>query len=343
LAQAPTLGNWICANVVSGPMQIWWVLDTNKGGTMRRFAFPIQFMIVAGVVLLLGLGLARPASAFPFLLQTVEPTPRDTPIPVPYLLLDPVQGVAGEATLIQVEGGLWNPGSVVTLYWDSAERPDSLVQVNAQPDGSFFTTFTTPTGGADATVGRHVVIAVEGSWKIEVLFDLLQGPTPTHTSTSTPATPTNTPTMTSTAPPTATLRPITPIPTQTPIPSSTPRPTRRPRTATPTPTDTATPEPGTSTSTPTPTPTATATHTPTATATATATPAGTEEVLAGTPTLTSTPSDTPTPTDTPAPTATAEPEIAPTGWGWLPVLAAAVVLAGLLVALRILRTRSSES
>jgi hypothetical protein len=297
---------------------------------MRRFAFPIQFMIVAGVVLLLGLGLARPASAFPFLLQTAEPTPRDTPVPLPYLLLDPVQGVAGEATLVQVQGGLWPAGSVVMLYWDDGARPDPLGSASVQPDGSFSTTFTTPTGGPDAAAGRHVVIAVEATMQVEAPFDLFQGPptdTPTATSTATPVTPTLTPTTTSTAPPTPTLRPITPIPTQTPIPSATPRPTKQPKTATPT-------------------PTATPTHTPTATSTATV--ASTEEVLAETPTVSAAPSDTPMPSDTPAadteaetplPTATPEEEMAATGLGWLPVLAAGVLLAGLLIALRILRRR----
>jgi hypothetical protein len=291
---------------------------------MRRFAFPTQLVSVVGVILLLGLVIAQPAGAFPALAQTEEPVPRPTATPAPYIQLEPSQGPAGGATLVVVTGGLWAPGPL-TLFWDSVSGI-ILGQPSANVDGFFRFEFTTPTEGADAAAGIHIVIAGQGPRVAEASFELLPptptptfttGPSPTWTATHTP-TPTNTPrtptptaTATATFTPSPTLRPVTPMVTISPIPPTS-RPPGQVATRTPRPTSTNTPRPGT------PTYTLTPSVTPTA-------------------------SDTPgpgTPSATVRPSATPVEEISETGSGWGTVFLWGFVLAGLLVVFRLLRVRS---
>jgi hypothetical protein len=289
---------------------------------MKRSAFPIRTAGVVGVVMFLNLFLANPAAALPALFQgpeTPEPPPRPTATPAPYLLLDPTQGVAGSATPVTATGGLWNPGTV-SLYWD--DNGKHLGDATAGADGTFVLNFTTPTDLPYASVGFHIVFAVQGSARAQALFELIEGtPTPTNTPIDTPTwtptpslTPTHTPktpTPTSTASltPTAspTLRPVTPMVTITPFPPTLPPA----RTSTPAPTRTNTPVPGTPT-------------------------------ITLTPSITPTPSNTPgpgTPAATPQPTATPVEEISETGAGWGTIFLWGFVLAGLLVVFRLLRVR----
>ena len=292
---------------------------------MRRFAFPIQLISLVGVILLLGQAGVQPAGAFPMLLQTDEPPPRPTPEPAPFLQLDPTQGIAGDATLVEATGGFWTPGVAVTLYWDAIGGA-SLAVATPGADQNFRTEFTTPTEGAAAAPGIHIVIAVQGTKRAEAAFELIQPtpsdtPTPTQTSTwtptpsltptRTPVTPTPTGTSTATFTPSPTLRPVTPMVTITPIPP-TPRPPGQVATRTPAPTRTNTPRPGTPT-------------------------------FTLTPSVTPTASDTPgpgTPSATPEPSATPVEEISDTGSGWGTVFLWGFVLAGLLVLFRLLRVRS---
>jgi hypothetical protein len=290
------------------------------GGTMNKYAFPFRVVGLVGMVTLLALIVVRPVGAFPVLYQvTEEPTVRPTATPAPFLELNPTQGVAGNANSVVATGALWSAGTTVTLYWDDTSLVLGTAGVGA--DGTFRTTFTTPTQPARAWVGTHTVIAIANDgFRAEALYELI-APTPTHTPTvtntplppsptytRTPVTPSPTPTITDTPIPEPTLRPITPMVTISPIP-----PTKAPAvTSAPQPTRTNTPVPGTPTNT-------------------------------RTPSVTPTPSNTPgpgTPSATPQPTATSPAEMAETGsrvgmiflWGF--------VLAALLVVFRLLRVRS---
>ena len=286
------------------------------GGTMDRSAYPTRIVGLVGMVMLLVLLVASPVGALPFLNQTTpEPTPRPTSTPAPYLELDPTQGVAGNDTSVQATGGLWVPDQTVTLYWD--DNTLELGTVVAGSDGTFETTFTTPTSGAPAAVGLHTVIAVQLQFQAEATFELV-APTPTYTPS-----PTNTPTPTNTRRPSDTPTPITPSPTFTPSPTGTPEPTLRPIT----PMVTISPIPPTKPPAVTSPPKPTRTNTP----------------VPGTPTNTSTPSPSPgpgTPSATPEPTATPVDDLTDTGVGWGTIFLWGFVLAGLVVLFRLLRVRS---
>jgi hypothetical protein len=286
------------------------------GGTMDRSAYPIRIVGLVGMVALLVLLFASPVGALPFLNQTTpEPTPRPTSTPAPYLELDPTQGVAGSATSVLAMGGLWVPDQTVILFWD--DNTLELGRTEVRSDGTFETTFTTPTGGAPATVGLHTVIAVQLEFRAEATFELL-APTPTYTPS-----PTNTPRPSNTPLPSDTPAPTVPSPTFTPSPTSTPEPTLRPVT----PMVTISPIPPTRAPAVTRRPSPTRTNTP----------------VPGTPTNTPTPSPSPgpgTPSATPEATATPVDEITDTGAGWGTIFLWGFVLAGLVVVFRLLRVRS---
>lgn len=269
------------------------------------------------MIALLVLIVVRPAGA----LLYQEPTPRPTPTAAPYLELDPIQGIAGNATEVVASGALWTPGGIVTLYWDDVDETGlELGETVVTDQGTFLFLFDTPTALPHATVGVHTVYAVQGGTQAQAFFELLYGtptpsPTPTNTprpttpptATSTPS-PTLTPTQTTTPTPSPTLRPVTPAVTISPIPA-----TRPPSvTKAPSPTRTNTPVPGVPT----------ITLVPTITRTPTATPGP------GTPSAT--PQATPTPVG----------EIADTGAGWGTFILWGFVLAALLVVFRVLRVRS---
>lgn len=290
---------------------------------MNRSAFPKYAVGMIGTIMVLSLLLFSPLEALHVAAQgtqTPEPPPtRPTAEPTPYIELNPVQGVAGEATVVAVTGGLWAAGHQVTLYWDATDTFLGQVQVNG--DGTIQLTFTTPTGLPQASVGQHTVLAIATNGdQARATFELVVAtptftPEPTNTlpptdtppPTNTPL-PTDTPAPTDTPIPTPTLRPITPMVTITPIP-----PTKPPaRTNTPAPTRTNTPIPGTPTNT-------------------------------LTPSVTPTPSNTPgpgTPSATPPPTPTPEKEISDTGGGWGTIFLWGFALAGLLIVFRWLRVKS---
>lgn len=290
---------------------------------MRRFTFPIQLVSVVGVLLLLGLVQVPLAGDFSLVLQADEPTARPTPEPEPFLHLDPMQGIAGDATLVEVTGGFWNPGVAVTLYWD-ATGGTPLAVTTAGADHNFRTEFATPTEGTASTPGIHIVIAVQGTKQAEAAFQLIQPtpsdtptptatntwtPTPSPTPTSTPVTPTPTHTGTPTLAPSPTLRPVTPIVSITPIP-----PTKGPSgpaaTKTSTPTGTNTPPSETPTNTPTPSVTPTPSNTPrSATPSTTPQPTASPEATA----RAATPTVEPWPTTQVAALSPAPPQVAEAG------------------------------
>jgi len=299
---------------------------------MKRITLPIRTAGLVALVFALSLTAVVPTQAASPLFQataTGEPPPRPTPTPTPYLELDPTWGVAGVANQVEATGGLWAAGHQVQLYWDDTDHPIGL-QTQIRDDGTFEILFTTPINlppYSDVGIHRVIAIATDGT-QAEATFELVGAtptstptrtdtPTPTGTRTPTPSpspvTPTNTPTSTTTPTPSATLRPITPMVTITPLP-----PTKQP--------------------------TAAATRTPTATR------------IPGTPTVTRTPTMTFTPSPTPGPgtpsvtpllaatfTPTPVEEIADTGGGWGTLLLWGFVLAGLLIAFRLLRVRGLGS
>ena len=298
------------------------------GGRMNRITLPIRTAGLVVLVVLLGLLLADPAGAgVGSYLQ--DPPPRPTPTPAPSLELDPTWGVAGIANQVVATGKLWAAGYQVQLYWDDTGHPVGP-QTQVRGDRTFEIIFATPINlppYSDVGIHRVIAIASDGM-QAEASFELITA-TPTSTPTDTPVpppsntplppptqtpvTPTNTPTSTTTPTPSATLRPITPMVSITPLP-------------------------------PTKGPTRAATRTPAPTH-----PPGTPTVTR-TPTMTFTPSPTPgpgTPSATPLPTATFTPtpveEIADTGGGWGTLLLWGVVLAGLLIAFRLLRVRGLGS
>ena len=283
---------------------------------MNRFTVPIRTVGLVALTVLLGLLLVHPAGAGVGLYQaTAEPSPRPTPTSAPLLELDPTEGPAGVPNVVLATGHLWAPNQQIQLYWDDTDHPIGP-QTQIGGDGSFEIVFTTPINNPPySNVGIHRVIAVATDiTQAEATFELLTpAPTPTYTNTpvtpptntftpsptKTPVTPTNTPTPTLTPTPSPTLHPITPMVSITPLP-----------------------------------PTKGATRAPTATH------------IPGTPTVTRTPSPTPgpgTPSATPQSVAAASPtpvgEIAETGSGWGTLLLWGFVLAGLLVAFRLLRVR----
>jgi hypothetical protein len=290
---------------------------------MKRSTFPIRIAGLVGMIALLVVVVAQPAGA----LLYQEPTPRPTPTAAPYVELNPVQGIAGDATAVVASGALWTTGGTVTLHWDEVGGSGvELGQATVTNEGTFVIPFDTPTDPPHATVGVHTVYAVQGEMQAEAFFELIQGvptdtPTPTYTpsptNTATPPTPptstftpppTLTPTSTSTAIPSPTLRAVTPMVTISPIP-----PTRPPSvTRAPRPTSTRTPVPGPATNTPPPT-------------------------ITLVPTLTPGPG---TPSVTPQATATPVDEMADTGAGWGTFILWGFVLAALLVVFRVLRVRS---
>lgn len=278
------------------------------------------------MVALVGLLLAGPAGAG---VASYLQEPRPTPTPAPYLQLDPTWGVAGVANQVKATGGLWSADHQVQLFWDDTDHPLGL-PTQIRGDGTFEIIFTTPTNQPPfSNVGMHRVIAIAtNNTQAEVTFELVAAtPAPTNTNTpippptdtrtptptKTPVTPTNTPTSTTTPTPSPTLHPITPMVTITPLP-----PTKQPtQAATRTPAPTSLPG------------TATATRPPTATFTPSPTPGP------GTPAALVQPSATSTPTP--------DEEIAQTGSGWGTLLLWGFVLAGLLIAFRLLRVRGLGS
>jgi hypothetical protein len=247
-------------------------------------------------------GTSEAQASFTLILPTPTPTP-----PVPNLVLDPTQGVAGNKTDVTATGSLWVAGQVVTLYWDGPGGK-LLGTVTVGAGGTFKFEFETPNKGSLATVGTHTVSAeAPNGQQAQAPFELIQ---PTVTSTASP---------TPTASPSPTLMPITPMMTISPIP-----PTARPpslATSAPAQTRTSTPIPGTATFTPTPSITPTITNTP----------------GPGTPSVTPRPTSSPTLTPTLTPTPVGE--ISETGAGWGPVFLWGFVLAGLVVVFRVLRVR----
>jgi hypothetical protein len=148
---------------------------------MSKSAFPIRFLGVVGVVSLLAFVLAVPTGALAPHLQTQpEPFPRPSPIDVPFIELNPTQGVAGNATQVVVTGHLWTVNTTVILYWDDESLP--VANGPADGDGNFEIGFLTPTDAAHATVGAHPVIAKQGAFRAEASFVLIApSPTPTFT------------------------------------------------------------------------------------------------------------------------------------------------------------------
>ncbi len=273
---------------------------------MKRSAFAIRIGRIVGLLVLLGLLVASVGVPFP-LRPADGQQPRPTPTSGPSVALSPTQGVAGNATSVEATGNFWTPGGTVILYWDGTLE---VGLATVAGDGTFQTSFTTPTGPAHAWPGLHFVLAVQGGVQADAQF-LLNQPTPTDTPTpsrtpsatytSTPVTPTNTPAPTVTGTPEPTLRPVTPIVTGT-VTRWAPQPTSPPPII-PRPTNTSPPKPPVATKPPAPT------NTPRPPATSTFTPSPTPT---DTPTLTPTPTPTDTPTHTPSPTPTDTPTSTPT-------------------------------
>jgi hypothetical protein len=273
---------------------------------MNRTGFPIRLMSMLGAVALLALMVAGPVQV-----ASDEPTPRPTPGDIPFIRLDPDQGVQGNDNRTHVTGYLFTYELPVAFFFDGAGPMQVLEGVTWNPgDGTFTALLQIP---REALAGMHTITArQQGGLEASAPYEIV-APTPTNTPLPTDTSPpTNTPKPTSTQTPTlsptptATLRPITPMVTITPIP-----PTRPPSQATvaPAPTRTNTPVPGTPTST-------------------------------YTPSVTPTPSNTPgpgTPAATALPTATPVEEISETGGAWGTVFLWGFVLAGLLVVFRLLR------
>jgi hypothetical protein len=295
---------------------------------MNRSTLSVRKMRGVALAILLSLLIVLPASArFSSYLQEIPtPTVRPTATPAPYLELSPTQGIAGEATPVIATGGLWAAGRTMRLYWDDTGRQVGEAQILG--NGTFQINFTTPTDQPYASVGTHQVLAIcDDGTQAQASFELIvptptqtptNAPPPTNTSvppTKTPKPPTNTPSPSPSPSPSATLRPITPMVTITPIPE-----TRQPTKA------------------PTKAPVVVATRTPTR-------PAGTPtSTFTPSPTFTSSPTPGPgTPSVTPQPTATFTPtpaqEISDTGGGWGTLFLWGFVLAGLLIAFRLLRVR----
>jgi hypothetical protein len=134
------------------------------------------------VLALLAVMVVRPVGASTHLYQETPPPPtRPTAEPVAYLELEPVQGVAGNATPVRARGGLWEAGHTVMLYWDDVNVPPGVLLGSAQirGDGTFQIDFQTPTDDEHATVGVHQVIAVATNGdRATAGFELIQG-TPT--------------------------------------------------------------------------------------------------------------------------------------------------------------------
>ena len=282
------------------------------------------------MAVIFSLNLVVPTRALSPLFQaTDEPTPRPTPTPAPFLELEPTWGVFGVANQVEAMGAQWAPGYGVQLFWDDTDHPIGPL-TTIRDDGTFDIIFTTPVNQPPySNIGLHNVIAIAtDNMQAQATFELVPAsPTPTRTNTpipppsntptqtpvpptKTPVTPTNTPTPSTTPTPSATLRPITPMVTITPLPPTKPAATTAP---------TATRVPGTAT-------------------------------VTRTPTMTFTPSPTPgpgTPSATPPPKAALTPtpagEIADTGSGWGTLLLWGFVLAGLLIAFRLLRVRGLGS
>jgi hypothetical protein len=276
---------------------------------MNRTAFLNRITNLVAMIALLSLLVTSVGVLFPL---GAAGQPRPTPTDAPTLVLNPAQGVSGNAISVVASGYLPVSGGTVTLTWDNARV---LATVEAGANGAFQTTFITPTDPPYSTVGMHLVTAAQGSLKVEATFELIEptptftptpGPTWTSSPTASPVTPTNTPLPTTTSTPEPTLRPVTPIvtgavtrypppqptspPPQYPRPTATRAPTRVPATSVP-----PTPVPPTATYTPSPTLTDTPTATPMPTDTSTPTPTDTPT---STPTPTDTSTSTPTPTDT---------------------------------------------
>ena len=294
---------------------------------MNRISVPIRTAGLVVLTVLLGLLVVNHAGAGVGSYQdpTVEPTVRPTATPAPFLELDPTSGPFGVANPVEATGGLWAAGHQIQLYWDDTDHPvGQPAQIGG--DGRFEIVFTTPINNPPfSNIGIHRVIAIAtDNTQAEATFELI-APTPTPTYTNTPIPPPS-----DTRTPTPTKTPVTPTNTPTPSLTPTPSPTLHPIT----PMVTITPLP------PTKAPTSAATRTPSATSIP-----GTPTVTR-TPTMTFTPSPTPgpgTPSATPKSAAAASPtpveEMAETGGGWGTLLLWGFVLAGLLIAFRLLRVR----
>jgi hypothetical protein len=147
------------------------------GGTMNRSAFPFRITAVVGLVVAISLFLTGSVGALNPPLQgqvTPEPPPtRDTAIPLPYIELNPTQGVAGDATTVNVSGGLWAAGHTVKLYWDDTTRIVGEVQIRG--DGTILTSFKTPTDLPYSRPGAHKVLAYATNGDAaEAVFELIE-------------------------------------------------------------------------------------------------------------------------------------------------------------------------
>ncbi|MEJ2736523.1 MAG: hypothetical protein P8189_23655 [Anaerolineae bacterium] len=168
---------------------------------MKRSALAIRIGRIVGLLVLLALVAA--SLGLPFPLRSVGgQQPRPTPTSGPSVMLSPTEGVAWDATDVEATGVFWTPGGTVILYWDGTLEV-GLAAVAS--DGTFQTSFTTPTGLGYGSPGLHFVLAVQGGFQSDAQF-LLIPPTPTDTPT-----PTNTPRATDTP------TPVTP--TDTPAPT----------------------------------------------------------------------------------------------------------------------------
>jgi hypothetical protein len=276
------------------------------------------------LVVILSLTMIAPTQASSSLLQaTGEPPPRDTPTPGPTWTASPTPTPTPTATstplpaatlVLQPTQGVATQATKVLAtgeWWTPGtvvtlywdDTDRELENTTVSGNGTISVEWKTPTG-TRATVGVHTIIAIAtGGKRAEALFTLTAPP------------PSNTPTASLTPTPSATLHPITPMVSITPIP-----PTKQPtQAATRTPAPTSLPG------------TATVTRTPTKTYTPSPTPGP------------GTPSSTPVALLLPTATPTPVEEIAQTGSGWGTLLLWGFVLAGLLIAFRVLRVRGLGS
>jgi pimeloyl-ACP methyl ester carboxylesterase len=144
---------------------------------MNRCTFQIRFTALVAVTTLLMIPTVHEART----LAPLGRMPRETPPSpeaslVPNLELSPTQGAAGKANMVVARGGQWLAGGILWLYWDG----DPSFLLGAYPvgaDGSFQGTFTTPTDPPHATVGEHIVVALqEGGLQAEATYELTGPP-----------------------------------------------------------------------------------------------------------------------------------------------------------------------
>ena len=215
--------------MVSKPKTLTTAKPQPTGGPTLGWGWIAVLMAVAVIGGALLGGAALRASGF---WPLARPTPLPTPVRVPVLALDPVQGRPG--TPITATGAGWAIGAEVTLRLVAPETalrsPIDLLTTTVGLDGTFSVTLSIPVVRPWSELPEVTIAAEELTTgdRATSLFDI-QPAAPT-------ATPTATETATATATPTATVTP-------TPAPA-TATPTTAPSTATATPRNpTATPTP----------------------------------------------------------------------------------------------------